>query len=114
MQFFESNIRPVLADNCFKCHGPSKQRGGLRLDTRGDAMTGGDNGKAVVPGDAENSLLLQAVTHSNPDLKPMPPPPAKVVAETDRRPDAMGEDGRTVAGSGKDRRLRLDHSPRQV
>jgi mono/diheme cytochrome c family protein len=78
VQFFESNIRPVLADNCFKCHGPSKQRGGLRLDTRGDALTGGDNGKAVVPGDAENSLLLQAVTHSNPDLKPMPPPPAKL------------------------------------
>ena len=78
MQFFESNIRPVLADNCFKCHGPAKQRGGLRLDTRGDALTGGDNGKAVVPGDVENSLLLQAVTHSNPDLKPMPPPPAKL------------------------------------
>ena len=73
VQFFEAKVRPVLSDNCFKCHSASKQRGGLRLDTRADALVGGDNGKAVVPGDAENSLLLQAVSASNPDLKPMPP-----------------------------------------
>ena len=76
VQFFETKVRPVLSDNCFKCHGPSKQRGGLRLDSRADALVGGDNGKAVVPGNADDSLLLQAVTQSNPDLKPMPPPPA--------------------------------------
>jgi len=73
VQFFEAKVRPVLSDNCFKCHSASKQRGGLRLDTRSNALVGGDNGKAVVPGDADNSLLLQAVTRSNPDLKPMPP-----------------------------------------
>ena len=82
VQFFEARIRPVLADNCQRCHGPSKQRGGLRLDSRADAMAGGDNGKAVVPGDPANSLLLQAITESNPDLKPMPPPPnTKVSAQ---------------------------------
>jgi mono/diheme cytochrome c family protein len=76
IQFFETKIRPVLADNCFKCHGPSKQRGGLRLDSRGDALVGGDNGKDILPGNPTDSLLLQAVAQSNPDLKPMPPPPA--------------------------------------
>ena len=82
VQFFEAKIRPVLADNCFKCHGAAKQRGGLRLDSRADALAGGDNGKAVAPGDPANSLLLQAVTESNPDLKPMPPPPnAKLSAQ---------------------------------
>ena len=45
---------------------------------RADAMTGGDNGKAVIPGDAENSLLIQVIAHTNPDLKPMPPPPGKL------------------------------------
>ncbi len=75
VQFFESKIRPLLADNCFRCHGPAKQRGGLRLDNRSDLLTGGDNGKDVIPGDVDNSLLLQAVAQTNPDLKPMPPPP---------------------------------------
>ncbi len=75
IQFFETKIRPVLADNCFRCHGPSKQRGGLRLDNRADALTGGDNGKDIVPGDVDGSLLLQAIAQTDPDLKPMPPPP---------------------------------------
>jgi hypothetical protein len=74
VQFFEAKIRPLLADNCYKCHGP-KQRGGLRLDNRADALAGGDNGKDIIPGDTENSLLLQAIAQTNPDLKPMPPPP---------------------------------------
>ncbi|HVS38148.1 MAG TPA: PSD1 and planctomycete cytochrome C domain-containing protein [Gemmataceae bacterium] len=75
VQFFEAKIRPLLADNCMRCHGPTKQRGGLRLDNRADLLAGGDNGKDVVPGDVNNSLLLQAVAQTNPDLKPMPPPP---------------------------------------
>ena len=78
VQFFETSVRPVLADHCYKCHGPKKQRSGLRLDSRADALTGGDNGKAVVPGDVANSLLIQVITKSNPDLKPMPPPPGKL------------------------------------
>ena len=82
VQFFETKIRPILADNCFRCHGPSKQRGSLRLDNRADLLTGGDNGKDVIPGDVDDSLLLQAVAQTNPDLKPMPPPPnAKLSAQ---------------------------------
>ncbi len=69
--FFESRIRPILADNCFKCHGDKKQRGGLRLDSRVALMNGGDQGAAMVPGKPEESLLLKAVRHED-ELK-MPP-----------------------------------------
>jgi len=62
-RFFESNIRPLLAANCVKCHGAKKQRGGLRLDSRDGLLRGGESGPAIHPGDDENSLILQAVRH---------------------------------------------------
>jgi hypothetical protein len=69
--FFESKVRPVLAESCFQCHGPKKQRGGLRLDSRAAALAGGDQGPALVPGQPDKGLLLKAVRHED-DLK-MPP-----------------------------------------
>ncbi len=71
VEFFESRIRPVLAENCFSCHGPQKQRGGLRLDSAAGVLKGGESGPAVVPGHPEKSLLLQAVRQGG-ELK-MPP-----------------------------------------
>ncbi len=71
VRYFESRIRPILADNCFKCHGDKKQRGGLRLDSRAALMSGGDQGAAIMPGKPEESLLLKAVRHED-ELK-MPP-----------------------------------------
>jgi hypothetical protein len=79
--FFEKQVRPVLAERCFSCHGPKVQRGGLRLDSRDGLLKGGDTGPTVVPGQPEKSLLLQAVRR-NADLK-MPPKealPAPAVA----------------------------------
>jgi mono/diheme cytochrome c family protein len=70
--FFETKVRPVLADHCFKCHGPDKQRGSLRLDSRAALLKGGDQGPAVVAGEPERSLLVKAVRHEDDDLK-MPP-----------------------------------------
>jgi hypothetical protein len=70
--FFETKVRPVLADNCFKCHGPKKHQGGLRLDSRAALLAGGDQGPAAVPGEPERSLLVKAVRHQDEDLK-MPP-----------------------------------------
>jgi hypothetical protein len=61
LEFFEARVRPVLAEHCFKCHGPKKQRSGLRLDSRASLLEGGDEGPAVVPGDPDKSLLVQAV-----------------------------------------------------
>ena len=52
LEFFEKEVRPVLATRCQACHGPTKQKGGLRLDSRAAALAGGDTGPAVVPGQA--------------------------------------------------------------
>jgi mono/diheme cytochrome c family protein len=71
VRFFESRVRPVLADNCFKCHSDKKQRGGLRVDSRAALIKGGDQGAAIAPGKPEESLLLRAVRHEA-ELK-MPP-----------------------------------------
>jgi mono/diheme cytochrome c family protein len=71
-RFFETRVRPVLADNCFKCHGDKKQRGELRLDSLAAMLAGGDQGPAIVRGDPEKSLLVKAIRHTDADLK-MPP-----------------------------------------
>ena len=71
-RFFEAKVRPVLAEHCYKCHGPEKQKSNLRLDTRASALAGGDQGPAVVPGKPEESLLVTAVGHEDDALK-MPP-----------------------------------------
>ena len=69
-RFFESQVRPVLATNCLKCHGAKKQRGSLRLDSLEGIQLGGDSGAVVVPGDPESSLLVSAIRH---DSIAMPP-----------------------------------------
>jgi len=70
-EFFESKIRPLLVDNCYKCHssGAEKIKGGLLLDSREGLLRGGDSGKAIVPGDPEASLLIKAVRYTDPDLQ---------------------------------------------
>ena len=72
-QFFELRIRPLLAEHCVRCHGPNKQRAGLRLDSLDELLTGGDQGPAVVPGDPDQSLLMQAVSYED-EFFQMPPP----------------------------------------
>jgi cytochrome c553 len=69
--FFELHIRPVLAGTCFKCHGGEKTSGGLRVDSRGHLLAGGDSGPALVPGQPGTSLLIQAMRRMG-ELK-MPP-----------------------------------------
>lgn len=66
--FFETRIRPILAANCYSCHTDS-QLGGLRLDSRETILKGGKSGPAIMPGDPEKSLLIQAVRQTNPKLK---------------------------------------------
>ncbi|HVL11939.1 MAG TPA: c-type cytochrome domain-containing protein, partial [Gemmata sp.] len=69
LEFFEKQVRPVLVEKCVGCHGPEKQKGGLRLDTRDGALAGGDRGPALVPGKSKDSLLLRAVRHADEELK---------------------------------------------
>jgi hypothetical protein len=74
LAFFEAKIRPVLIENCYKCHSASaeKIKGNFVLDTRDGIRKGGDLGPAVVPGKLDESLLIQAVRYQDDDLK-MPP-----------------------------------------
>src|SRR3954470_7445432 len=67
-EFFESNVRPVLASNCYDCH-TDQRMGGLRLDSRESLLRGGRSGPAVVPGDPDKSLLIQAVRQTSEKLK---------------------------------------------
>ena len=69
LRFFETNIRPVFIEHCQKCHGSTKQWGGLRLDSREALLRGGDSGAAIVSGKPNESLLIRAVRHEDADLK---------------------------------------------
>jgi len=73
-EFFESQIRPLLLDRCIACHSAEsgKTSGGLALDTRAGWQTGGDSGAAIVPGQADDSLLIRAVRHAD-GVSAMPP-----------------------------------------
>src|SRR6516164_1707008 len=76
VEFFETKIRPVLVEQCYKCHSEEaakekKLKGGLKLDTRAGLLTGGDTGAAMVPGKAAASLLLRTLKYDG-DVQ-MPP-----------------------------------------
>jgi len=89
LAFFESKIRPVLVENCYKCHSTAtgKSQGGLLLDTKQGIRAGGDRGPAVVPGNPDASILLTAISHADSSLK-MPP-------KKDRLPAAVINDVKT-------------------
>ena len=72
LQFFESQVRPLLSANCFKCHGGEKVKGGLRLTSRKTILIGGDSGPAVSLDEPSKSLLLHAIGYTDDNLQ-MPP-----------------------------------------
>ena len=67
-EFFEMQIRPLLASKCYSCHTNSAMAA-LRLDSRSNLLQGGNSGPAIVPGDPEASLLIHAVRHTNEKLQ---------------------------------------------
>jgi len=83
---FQRDIRPILSDNCFRCHGPDAETRmvNLRLDTREAATAKRENGTAVVPGSPEQSLMWQRVSQEKP-AKRMPPPYANKVLTADQK-----------------------------
>lgn len=74
LEFYEKQIQPILAENCFKCHShqAEKIKASLVLDSREGLLKGGESGPAIVAGDPEKSLLIKAVRQVDDDLK-MPP-----------------------------------------
>src|SRR5947207_11574310 len=81
---FQKEVRPLFESRCYECHGPKKQKSGLRLDRKSSVFQGGDSGKpAVVPGKSAESLLAQKITSKDPD-EIMPPKGEKLTtAETE-------------------------------
>jgi len=82
LEFFEKKIRPLLVENCYKCHSAQaeKLKGGLFLDTRDGLLKGGDTGPAIVAGQPEQSLLIKAVRYTDENLQ-MPPKNQKLTPE---------------------------------
>lgn len=91
LKFFENEIRPLLAESCYDCHGPEKQKHGLRVDNLPYLLQGGESGAALVPGKPEESILLDYLSYKDSDHE-MPPegklPEAKI--EAIRKWIAMG------------------------
>jgi mono/diheme cytochrome c family protein len=70
------DVKPILTKQCVLCHGAKKPRGGLRLDTAAEAFKGGKNGASIVPGEPDESLLIDAVTGEGAiDRMPLNRPP---------------------------------------
>jgi hypothetical protein len=76
---YARDIQPILTNSCVKCHGPEKQRNGLRLDTAAGVREGGDSGPPVVPGDSAKSRLYLAITGAE-DVVAMPPKEPRLTA----------------------------------
>ncbi len=109
-EFFENRVRPVLADNCFGCH-TNTAMGGLRLDSADALRQGGKRGPAIVVGDPAKSILIQAVQHSDPNLK-MPMgnklKPQQIADLSEWvRAGAKWPDGPAVAAAPKDGKFRI-------
>jgi hypothetical protein len=69
-RYFEQNVRPLLAENCFSCHGSKKQKGGLRLDSLESVLKGGKAGPAIVAGKPDESLLVEAIHYQGLEMPP--------------------------------------------
>lgn len=83
LDYFEKHIRPVLVSKCYKCHSASSKElgGNLLLDTREGTRMGGDSGKAVVPGNIDDSILLEAIRYEGLEMPPNEQMPAETIAK---------------------------------
>ena len=79
-EFFETSVRPVLAEHCYKCHGPEKQKAALRLDSRAAVLKGTDDGPIVVEGKPDESSLIKSIRHQG---------DSKMPEKEDKLPDAQ-------------------------
>src|SRR5947209_4243406 len=84
---FNRDVRPILSDTCFKCHGFDKKarKADLRLDVADEAFKPRDNGTPIVPGHPEKSEAYQRLVSDDPDEK-MPPPKTHLALPAEQVP----------------------------
>ena len=82
LEFFENSIAPILQKRCYECHSheSGKAKGGLVLDSRRGWEKGGSEGAAIIPGDPDESLLMQAVRYEGFEMPPDEQLPADEIA----------------------------------
>src|SRR3954469_8171462 len=69
---YVQEVKPLLTEQCYRCHGASQQKSGLRMDTVTFALKGGENGPALKPGKSADSLIVKLLKGTHPDLARMP------------------------------------------
>src|SRR6266436_6506458 len=69
---FAKDIQPIFINSCYECHGPEKQKAGLRLDQKTAALKGGDSGPILAAGKSAESLLIKVVAGLKEDIARMP------------------------------------------
>jgi cytochrome c len=83
VEFYTQRVQPILSANCYRCHGGFNHRGGLSMATRAGLLRGGHDGAVIVPGNAEQSLLIRLIRHQGPADDPMPMPPKSKLSDAD-------------------------------
>lgn len=83
VEFYNQRVQPILAKNCYRCHGGENHRGHLHMDTRAEFLAGGHDGAVIVPGHPEQSLLVRLINHQGPEDDPMPMPPKSKLSDAD-------------------------------
>src|SRR5262249_4376321 len=103
VDFFETKIRPVLVQHCYKCHsaGSREVKGGLLLDSREGLHKGGESGKAIVPGDPAGSLLYQAINFETFEMPPGDKLPDNVIHDFEKWIEMGAPDPRTKSDAKK-------------
>lgn len=109
--YFEAKVLPLLQKRCYECHSHAKKiKGGLALDSRSGWEHGGDNGRAIEPGDVEKSLLIKAVRYTDSELQ-MPTKgklPAEEIAILEQWVKQGAADPRVTVAAGKKRGIDLE------
>jgi len=110
LAFFESKIRPVLVTHCYECHATEAKivQGGLRVDHRDGLLMGGDTGAAIAPGNAEASLLIQALRHDGIEMPPKGKLPDSVIRDFENWIAMGAPDPRTAVADPVKRTIDLE------
>ena len=86
LAFFETNIRPLLVEHCYKCHSSKAKtiQAELRVDSSSGLRRGGESGRLMVPGDVNASRIIQAIRYENVEMPPDGPLGPELIAKFER------------------------------